>query len=161
MRKFSLDYSASLALARESQPLISPNPGFEYQLRVWYFCEYDVYFEESMASKSSTPNEKKAYKAWKSNRDSILGRGEEAISKTRFALMASLAANFGKRKTKESKEGVSKEKMKGGENAQEEKKQKAWENVEKMEQEWTRRLITGNYPLWEEMKRLGDEGTGN
>jgi nitroimidazol reductase NimA-like FMN-containing flavoprotein (pyridoxamine 5'-phosphate oxidase superfamily) len=29
-----------------------------------------------------------------------------------------------------------------------EKKEKRWENVEKMEEDWTRRLISGGQPPW-------------
>lgn len=161
MRKFSLNYPAALALARESRPLVTPNPGFEYQLRVWHFCGYDIYLsDESTTSNSSSLEEKEAYKAWKSNRDAMLGRGEETINKARFASMASVAASFGRRRVQESEETRDRKDVQGEEKSEEEKR-KAWENVEKMEQEWTRRLITGTYPPWEEKKKSEKDGTGN
>jgi hypothetical protein len=148
MRALKLDYSSALALARESRALITPNSGFEYQLRVWQHCGYDVYVSESAASTTSPLQDKYAYKVWKSNRDALLGRGEEAVNKSRFASMAKVAASFGKKRIeaeeKKGKSGIQSEEGSSGE-----EKSKGWENVEKMEQEWKRRLITGEYPPWE------------
>jgi hypothetical protein len=125
MRKFSVDYPAALTLAQESRPLISPNRGFSYQLRIWNDCGYDIY---SFKSGLVVPEEKASYKAWKSNRNAFLKGGEVAANQARFASVANLAAAFGKKKELED-EGEGKEKR--------------WENVERMEEEWTRRLISG------------------
>lgn len=134
MRALKLDYSSALALARESRALITPNSGFEYQLRVWQHCGYDVYVSESAASTTSPLQDKYAYKVWKSNRDALLGIGEEAINKSRFATMAKVAASFGKRRI-EAKEEKGKKEMQGGEGSNGEENSQGWENVEKMEQE--------------------------
>lgn len=108
MRELSLNYAAALALARESRPLITPNQGFETQLGVWEQCKYDIFIHQPG---STIPLEKYAYKAWKSNRDGLIGRGEEAVNRTRVASMASLAASFGKRRL----QSIEKAKSKMGE----------------------------------------------
>ncbi|OBT77761.1 hypothetical protein VF21_03768 [Pseudogymnoascus sp. 05NY08] len=95
MRELSLNYTAALALARESRSLITPNQGFEAQLGVWGQCKYDIFIHEPGCTAA---REKYAYKAWKSNRDGLIGSGEEAVNRTRVASMASLAASFGKRR---------------------------------------------------------------
>lgn len=160
MRKTSLHYSSALALARESRALITPNPGFEYQLRVWHFCGYDVYASDnSINLDSSSRKEKAAYKTWKSNRDEMLGRGEEVVNRARYSSMASLAAAFGKRRLQKNDEGEEVGEGKGDGKADKEQKQKAWENVEKMEQEWTRKLITSKYSPWEEKENQDDQST--
>lgn len=95
MRELSLSYSSALALARESRATITPNLGFECQLSVWQQCDYDVV---SQKPGSVAAQEKGAYHVWKSNRDSLIGRGEEAVNRTRVSSMASMAASFGKRR---------------------------------------------------------------
>jgi hypothetical protein len=156
MRKFSLDYSAALSLARESRPLLTPNPGFEDQLRIWQFCNYDIYLsDDSTASDSSSPKPKPAYKAWMSKRDAMFAKGEEAINKARFASMASLAASFGKKRIEEKEEGDREEQIESSNKF--DQKQKAWEIVEQMEQMWTRRLIAGASPPWSEKEKRDDK----
>ncbi|KAI9374234.1 protein-tyrosine phosphatase-like protein [Aspergillus egyptiacus] len=44
MRALCLPYTKALSLARESRPLINPNIGFEYQLRIWEGCGFEAYF---------------------------------------------------------------------------------------------------------------------
>jgi hypothetical protein len=146
MRLHTLPYSSALALARESRPPISPNTGFEYQLRIWEHCKYDVYsVAETTSATGAMLKEKAAYKAWKAERDNVMNRGEEAVNKARFSSMATMAAQFGKRRldaedeTGEGKEGTGIGEGKG--------KRESWERVEKMEQEWTRRLIAGEGAL--------------
>lgn len=95
MRELSLNYAAALTLARESRSLITPNQGFKIQLGIWGQCKYDIFIHQPG---STTAPQKYAYKAWKSNRDSLMARGEEAVNRTRVASMASLAASFGKRR---------------------------------------------------------------
>ncbi|KAH8648785.1 protein-tyrosine phosphatase-like protein [Tricladium varicosporioides] len=144
MRSLLLEYSEALALAREYRPLISPNEGFEYQLRVWQHCEYDPYFPNYV--------EKPAYKALKARRDALVGKGAEAVNRVRYASMANLAASFGKRRAKEgliSEEREEKEVSSSSGPL----KGKAWENVEKMEKEWNRRLMSGDLPPWQEKKK--------
>jgi hypothetical protein len=145
MRTFSLTYSAALARAREARSLISPNPGFEYQLRIWEHCKYDaVLYSGNLGP--SIHQEKAAYKAWKTNRDALLGRGEAAVNKAHFAAMAKMAADVGKRRTetrgmpKDSRKTEEIEDISGDLNG------KGWENVEKMEAEWIRKLIAGEHP---------------
>ncbi|KAL2787360.1 protein-tyrosine phosphatase-like protein [Aspergillus keveii] len=43
MKYLSLPYAAALLTARQSRPIISPNTGFEYQLRIWEKCGFDVF----------------------------------------------------------------------------------------------------------------------
>ncbi|KFY45521.1 hypothetical protein V494_00899 [Pseudogymnoascus sp. VKM F-4513 (FW-928)] len=95
MRELSLDYPAALALARESRDLITPNQGFEKQLRIWGQCKYDIFIHEPG---SANTREKYGYKAWKYGRDNLMERGEEEVNRTRVASAASLAASFGKRR---------------------------------------------------------------
>lgn len=109
MRELSLNYAAALALARESRSLITPNQGFEAQLGVWGQCKYDIFIYQP---ESTTAREKYAYKAWKSSRDGLIGRGEEAVNRTRVVSMASLAASFGKRRLQSIEKAKGKE---GGE----------------------------------------------
>jgi hypothetical protein len=148
MRSFSLKYSSALALARESRSLITPNPGFEEQLRIWEHCKYDIFLPNtaflSDEGGSMERRKKKAYKAWKSRRDALLGMGEEAVNRARFASMANMAASFGKRRAEEEEK-----EMKESEGQSEESsaclKGKGWQNLERMEKEWTKKLISGDY----------------
>lgn len=143
MRHLSLPYSSALSLARSSRPLISPNTGFEYQLRIWDHCKYDVYAVDSTTSATGAIlKEKPAYKAWKVERDNMMNKGEEAVNKARFSSMASMAAQFGRRRLGKEEEGENwKTDIGDGKG-----KSESWERVEKMEQEWTRRLIAGEGP---------------
>ena len=95
------------------------------------------------------------------NRDELLGRGEKAINMIRFKAMAGLAANFEKKRILKD-EGIKEYggKIREGDFDLEQKK-KAWGSVEKMEKEWTRRLITGKYPPREEKKKQVVERTEN
>ncbi|KAL3452897.1 protein-tyrosine phosphatase-like protein [Aspergillus insuetus] len=43
MKYLSLPYAAALLTARRSRPIILPNTGFEYQLRMWEKCGFDVF----------------------------------------------------------------------------------------------------------------------
>ncbi|KAG0647045.1 Dual specificity phosphatase MPK-4 [Hyphodiscus hymeniophilus] len=149
MRKFSLDYPAALALVRESRALVSPNPGFEAQLRIWRSCAYDVYLSHDyFAAGSAALEEKDVYRSWKSARDAMLKAdgAEEKLNKARFASMAIMAAKFGKKRAQDNEEGTNSDYLGIGKSVAGEK-EKAWKNVEKMEEEWTRRLITGDYSI--------------
>jgi hypothetical protein len=46
MKYLSLPYAAALLTARQSRPIISPNTGFEYQLRIWEKCGFDLFIPE-------------------------------------------------------------------------------------------------------------------
>ena len=94
MRKFSLDYTWALALARVSRRIISPNTGFARQLRIWSDCQYSIFAPATTSA--ACGEEKEAYKVWKAERDRLLGRGEEVLMKARVSAMASMAAGFGK-----------------------------------------------------------------
>lgn len=43
MKYLLLPYAAALLTARRSRRIISPNTGFEYQLRMWEKCGFDVF----------------------------------------------------------------------------------------------------------------------
>ncbi|KAL2856284.1 protein-tyrosine phosphatase-like protein [Aspergillus pseudodeflectus] len=43
MKYLSLPYAAALLTARQSRPVIAPNIGFEYQLRMWERCGFGVF----------------------------------------------------------------------------------------------------------------------
>ncbi|KAL4778059.1 protein-tyrosine phosphatase-like protein [Aspergillus varians] len=43
MRSLFIPYADALALARVSRRLITPNVGFEWQLRIWEHCGYEVF----------------------------------------------------------------------------------------------------------------------
>ncbi|KFZ14094.1 hypothetical protein V502_06247 [Pseudogymnoascus sp. VKM F-4520 (FW-2644)] len=74
--------------------------------------ELSLNYAAALALPGSTiPLEKYAYKAWKYNRDGLIGRGEEAVNRTRVASMTSLAASFGKRRL----QSIEKAKSKMGE----------------------------------------------
>ncbi|KAL4870319.1 hypothetical protein BDV12DRAFT_195466 [Aspergillus spectabilis] len=67
MRTFSLPYAHALALARESRSIVNPNIGFEYQLRIWEGCAYEVFYEsrEHLGSNEIIIKEKAGYRAWR------------------------------------------------------------------------------------------------
>jgi dual specificity phosphatase 12 len=83
MRTFGLSYDTALGLARESRPLVMPNPGFQQQLRIWEECQYEVYIREhDTASIPSSPAiEKPAYKVWKQQRDDLFSQRMEDVNK--------------------------------------------------------------------------------
>lgn len=157
MRNFSLKYSSALSMARECRPLVCPNVGFERQLRLWGFCECDVYVREPkpVLAPKSVLKEKTAYKVWKAERDNLLNRGEEATNKARFSSMATMAAEFGKMRLKANKNINSKGEEGSVGSEEEERKRKSWERVEKMEKDWNRRLISGEDPPETGEKQLG------
>ena len=156
MRKLQLPYATALNLARESRLQLTPNHGFKKQLRIWEFCEYSVYTDESGAADAqttedgpSTRREKAPYKAWKAEWDNILQKGEEHVNKARFSGLANMAAAFGRRR-QEGEAGT--KRVEGGEGEGEdldksldgEKRKEAWERVQKMEQGWNDRLMRGH-----------------
>ncbi|KAL2813236.1 protein-tyrosine phosphatase-like protein [Aspergillus granulosus] len=75
MKYLSLPYAAALSTARESRGLIGPNIGFEYQLRMWEGCGFDVFLKEeetqnqeqdaSQEGEQRQRKEKPEYAAWK------------------------------------------------------------------------------------------------
>ena len=87
MRTLGLSYDTALSLARESRPLIMPNPGFQRQLRVWEECQCDVYLQEpdTTSIPSSPVVEKPAYKVWKQQRDDLFSQRIEAVNKIQDA----------------------------------------------------------------------------
>jgi hypothetical protein len=93
MRTLSIPYTTALALARQSRPIISPNSGFASQLKVWEECRYEVYLP-------GTLEEKPSYKMWRDGRDELLKGGEEAVNRARISAMGSMAAGFGRMRTK-------------------------------------------------------------
>lgn len=137
--------------------MVCPNVGFERQLRLWGFCECDVYVREpeSVSAPGLVLKEKTAYKVWKAERDNLLDRGEEATNKARFSSMATMAAEFGKRRLKANKNINSKGEEGSVGSEEEERKRKSWERVEKMEKDWNRGLIAGEDPPETGEKQLG------
>ena len=124
MRHFSFSYSVALSLARANRPMITPNGGFERQLRIWEHCSYSIYLDEADAasnqSQSSTSQletedtalvsetattiasssshqarkVKAAYKAWLAANQ--LQCGEVDVNRARWSSMAGVAARFGR-----------------------------------------------------------------
>ena len=144
-------------MARECRPLVCPNVGFERQLRLWRFCECDVYVREPkpVSAPKLVLKEKTAYKVWKAERDNLLNRGEEATNKARFSSMATMAAEFGKMRLKANQNINSKGEEGSVGSEEEERKRKSWERAEKMEKDWNRRLIAGEDPPETGEKQLG------
>ncbi|OCT47194.1 hypothetical protein CLCR_02423 [Cladophialophora carrionii] len=160
MRRFQLSYASALSLARESRPQITPNSGFEKQLRVWEFCGYNVYDcgdetggSGEAGSRQAVRKEKPPYRAWKAERDNLLKRGEEDVNRARFSSLADMAARFGRRRqdvmAAEGEEERSPKSSTREDDARlakvlgQEKRREAWERVQKMEREWNERLIRG------------------
>ncbi|KAF2184528.1 phosphatases II [Zopfia rhizophila CBS 207.26] len=85
MRTLTLSYDTALSLARESRPLVTPNPGFERQLRIWEECQYEVYIREpaTLSTPYSPLVEKPAYKVWKQQRDNLFCQRIEEVNKIR------------------------------------------------------------------------------
>ncbi|KAF2183508.1 phosphatases II [Zopfia rhizophila CBS 207.26] len=98
MRTLTLSYDTALSLARESRSLVTPNPGFERQLRIWEECQYEVYTCEPATASTPylPPVEKPAYKVWKQQRDDLFCQRTEDVNKIRASTMASMAAQFRK-----------------------------------------------------------------
>ncbi|OAP56465.1 hypothetical protein AYL99_09644 [Fonsecaea erecta] len=150
MRKFNLSYSAALTLARETLPAICPNTGFEKQLRLWEFCQYNVYFDGGDEQQIVRRREKPSYKAWIAERDNLLKRGEEDVNRARFSSLASMAARFG-RKRQEDVEDVggdqsrSSSEGQGAKSLEQKMRKENWERVQKMEQDWNDRMIRGQF----------------
>lgn len=127
MKKLRLSYAAALQLARESRPMILPNPGFEKQLRIWEFCEYEVFQTDE---KTGEMTEKAAYRAWKRENEALRDEDKE---KARVSALASMAAAIGRRR-REDQSSVGHD---------DEAKAKQWQNVEDQERMWNDRLIRG------------------
>ncbi|KAJ9610766.1 hypothetical protein H2200_005543 [Cladophialophora chaetospira] len=150
MRKNNLSYASGLNLARESRPQITPNNGFEKQLRIWEFCKYEIYVPASETG--GERKEKPPYKAWKAERDNLLSKGEEDVNRARFSSLADMAARFGWRR----QDVVDGEERTNGREPRNEdheeglgkglgqyKRKEAWERVQMMEKEWNERLVKG------------------
>ncbi|KIW66106.1 hypothetical protein PV04_08310 [Phialophora macrospora] len=158
MRRLQISYASALSLARESRPQITPNSGFERQLRVWEFCRYSVYDDDGRDGSvesgrvNNERREKPSYKAWKAERDNLLKKGEEHVNRARFSSLADMAARFGRRR-QDDREGegeVGRSRQNDVENDEglekslgQDKRREAWERVQKMEREWNERLIRG------------------
>lgn len=132
MQALNLKFDQALTHLQATRPLVKLNEGFEYQLKVWQQLHYDVYDSEG--------KEKEGYKRLKEYRERMLEAGEEVRNRARFKGVAGLAANFGKKRNEIL--GDQKEGMEG--------KSKAWERVERMEGEWTRKMIGGEVLPWME-----------
>jgi len=138
MRTLSLPYASALSLARESRALITPNAGFEKQLRIWAFCNYSLVEPGTGSLTSASGNvvrdrEKRPYTVWKRERHELVGRGDGAVNRERVRGMVGRAAELGRRRAEKEKEG---KEGRGG-------RGKEWEKMEEMEREWNRKLIGG------------------
>ncbi|KIW24051.1 hypothetical protein, variant [Cladophialophora immunda] len=146
MRKFKVSYSAALTLARESRTEICPNSGFEKQLRVWEFCQYNVFRDDDkQEDKHKVRSKKQSYKTWLAERDNLLQRGEEDVNRARFSSLASMAARFGRRRQEEApgEQAKGTNEDEGRKNVEQKQRKESWERVQKMEQDWNERLIRG------------------
>ncbi|KAL3464018.1 protein-tyrosine phosphatase-like protein [Aspergillus heterothallicus] len=87
MRYLSLPYAAALATARKSRGLITPNVGFEYQLRMWEGCGFDVFLEAGEEQEREPDNlqgegsqrqrmKKPEYAVWKNEVEEIYNHQE-------------------------------------------------------------------------------------
>lgn len=160
-------------MARSSCPSITPNPGFERQLRIWEHCRYAIYQTDLVdntkqsvgpANKDSkNPAFRKikpAYKAYLAERDNLLKRGEEDINRARLASMASMVALFGRRRMEMESEAeteteslrheasqppadAAQKALSSNKIAAEKKRRDSWARVEMMEKEWNARLMGG------------------
>jgi hypothetical protein len=169
MRHLALPYSSALSFARSSRPAITPNLGFEHQLRIWEHCKYTIYQSDPVdgskgslgANESPAPLKiKPAYKAYLAERDSLLKRGEEDINRVRFSSMASMAAQFGRRRTEREENKTSRaqtddtgEALDSTKLDAEKRRRDSWDRVEKMEKEWNARLMGGELPGFSESAR--------
>lgn len=140
MRTLRLPYSDALSLARASRRLITPNGGFEKQLRIWAFCEYELTVPGSGQLTSASGNVvedtvKRPYVVWKRERDLLLKQGDEVVNKERVRGMVGVAAEMGRRRRELRAQRIEGEG--GAERAE------GWKKVEEMEKEWNRRLING------------------
>jgi hypothetical protein len=138
MRQLDLSYGAALTLARGSRPEITPNGGFEKQLRIWEFCSFDVY--TSSTNGGSRQKEKPAYKAWKIECAEL--SGEKDVLRARLSSMGATAARFGRMRTE--KAGRLEKEGSEDRDDQRKKREEAWERVHKMEQNWNDRLMRGD-----------------
>ncbi|KAL2844772.1 protein-tyrosine phosphatase-like protein [Aspergillus pseudoustus] len=104
MRYLLLPYAAALTTARESRSLIMPNIGFEYQLRMWETCGFDVFLgEEGQEPEQNEPQEgeqrqrkkKPEYAAWKEEVAQIYNHQQyRDFQRAREELIRSLVARL-------------------------------------------------------------------
>lgn len=125
-----VEYSAALSQIRDSHPEVSVHPSFEKQLRIWHFCTYNI--------RDASGAEKRPYSVWKAERDELLGRGHEAITRRQTLAIGRLAADIGQRRAKERENEHEVDEL-----ATERKG--SWKRVEDMEETWRRKLMSGQY----------------
>ncbi|KAF2738935.1 phosphatases II [Polyplosphaeria fusca] len=99
MRRLGLSFDEALERARESRPIIMPNPGFADQLRVWEEVGFSIYEErEKEGEEGGKVKErvlKKRYTEWKENRGVLMSRSEEEGVRATRRGVAALAARIG------------------------------------------------------------------
>ncbi|KAL4737725.1 protein-tyrosine phosphatase-like protein [Aspergillus similis] len=77
MRTLVLPYKTALKIAQLSRPQISPNIGFEWQLRVWEGCGYDVFNRVPIGDQGQIMIKRKAgYEQWVDVIDKIYDRAD-------------------------------------------------------------------------------------
>lgn len=78
MKSLTLPFNQALRIARESRSLIAPNKGFEYQLRIWETCSYDV-LDCGMDGDSVALERKAAYEEFLKQIDEIYKHTNEQM----------------------------------------------------------------------------------
>ncbi|OJJ58196.1 hypothetical protein ASPSYDRAFT_90383 [Aspergillus sydowii CBS 593.65] len=78
MKSLTLPFNQALRIARESRSLIAPNKGFEYQLRIWETCSYDV-LDRGMDGDSVALERKAAYDEFLKQIDEIYKHTNEQM----------------------------------------------------------------------------------
>ncbi|KAL4991943.1 protein-tyrosine phosphatase-like protein [Aspergillus falconensis] len=77
MRTLGLPYRTALSIAQLSRPQISPNIGFEWQLRMWEGCGYDVFDRVLTGDQGQIMIKRKAgYEQWADVIDKIYDRAD-------------------------------------------------------------------------------------
>ncbi|KAL2818410.1 protein-tyrosine phosphatase-like protein [Aspergillus cavernicola] len=86
MRTLEVDYKTALSMAQQSRILISPNFGFQYQLRLWRQCGFDVYDpadneeqERKQGGGNSLLRPNATYRAWKNEVAEIFDSSEGCV----------------------------------------------------------------------------------
>jgi hypothetical protein len=139
MRKLGMSYAPALALARESRPQITPNSGFEKQLRIWEFCQYSVLHNPDG---TGVKREKAPYKAWKEER--LLLLKDKSSNRARLAAVANMAASFGQRRQEQFGSLAALDDKEADVNdKKQERRSEAWQKVQDMEAAWNEKLMRG------------------
>ena len=97
MRRLRMEYDDALALVRKYRPLVTPNEGFEKQLRLWRELEWSRY-DNAEISKV-----KERYLVWLRERQEMSKKDEEERNKSRAQAVGKLTAFFAARRAEREK----------------------------------------------------------